>query len=287
MKDEILESIQLFFRDIKTNKKKLKIVGIFLILIIFFTAGMIGKFNSNKVIECAKSRNSYVEGETLSSLIYSGLKEIEKGPYKIYGKVVYLTIDDGPSEYTDKILKILEDNDARATFFMIEGNMKAYPQQVKNIAKSENTAGFHSVSHDINKLYSSTNSAKKEFDINKKTYQYITGETSTLIRLPFGSKPYTPRDSYNSLKDAGYKLWDWTLDTEDWRSTSPQILATLKRNSKQCDNIILLMHERKQTVDILDSMLKYLKSQGFEMVAIQENEEPRNYWNDKLFSKGN
>lgn len=282
MKDEIFKLIKSFFYRIKINKKNLNIISIVFILIIFSITLIIGNLNSNKVITSARSRSSYLEGETLSSLVYNGSKEIEKGPSKSYGKVVYLTIDDGPSKYTDTILEILKENDAKATFFMIEGNMKSYTKQVENIAKSENTVGFHSVSHDINKLYSSINSAKNEFDINQKTYKSITGETSTLIRLPFGSKPYTPRDSYNALEDAGYKIWDWTLDTEDWKLTSSQILEGLKRYSKKSDNIILLIHERKQTVDILDSMLKYLKEQGFEIVAIQENEEPRNYWNGKL-----
>ncbi len=44
---------------------------------------------------------------------------------------------------------------------MIDGNMKEYPQQVKNIIKNGNTAGFHSVSHDIHKLYVTSTSAKR------------------------------------------------------------------------------------------------------------------------------
>ena len=275
-------------RDFYGHKKKETfLIGGSILLILCILLVSIVKINSKEVLAFAKSRNAALEGETITSMVYSGAEEMQKGPSKTYGKVVYLTIDDGPSEYTDEIIKILNKNNVKATFFMINGNMQAYPEQVKNIVKNGNTAGFHSVSHDIHKLYVSKTSAKEEFDTNQATFKKITGQTSKVIRLPFGSKPYTPRASYNALVDSGYKLWDWTLDTEDWRSTSSQIMENVKKYSSGSDNVVLLMHERKQTVAILDEMIKYLKSEGFEILPIKQSDEARNYWNGKLFSEEN
>lgn len=275
-------------RDFYEHKKKETfLIGGLILLILSILLVSIVKINSKEVLAFAKSRNAALEGETITSMVYSGAEEMQKGPSKTYGKVVYLTIDDGPSEYTDEIIKILNKNNVKATFFMINGNMQAYPEQVKNIVENGNTAGFHSVSHDIHKLYVSKTSAKEEFDTNQATFKKITGQTSKVIRLPFGSKPYTPRASYNALVDSGYKLWDWTLDTEDWRSTSSQIMENVKKYSSGSDNVVLLMHERKQTVAILDEMIKYLKSEGFEILPIKQSDEARNYWNGKLFSEEN
>ena len=275
-------------RDFYGHKKKETfLIGGSILLILSILLVSIVKINSKEVLAFAKSRNAALEGETITSMVYSGAEEMQKGPSKTYGKVVYLTIDDGPSEYTDEIIKILNKNNVKATFFMINGNMQAYPEQVKNIVKNGNTAGFHSVTHDIHKLYVSKTSAKEEFDTNQATFKKITGQTSKVIRLPFGSKPYTPRASYNALVDSGYKLWDWTLDTEDWRSTSSQIMENVKKYSSGSDNVVLLMHERKQTVEILDEMIKYLKSEGFEILPIKQSDEARNYWNGKLFSEEN
>lgn len=275
-------------RDFYEHKKKETfLIGGSLLLILCILLVSIVKINSKEVLAFAKSRNAALEGETITSMVYSGAEEMQKGPSKTYGKVVYLTIDDGPSEYTDEIIKILNKNNVKATFFMINNNMQAYPEQVKNIVENGNTAGFHSVSHDIHKLYVSKTSAKEEFDTNQATFKKITGQTSKVIRLPFGSKPYTPRASYNALVDSGYKLWDWTLDTEDWRSTSSQIMENVKKYSSGSDNVVLLMHERKQTVEILDEMIKYLKSEGFEILPIKQSDEARNYWNGKLFSEEN
>ena len=275
-------------RDFYEHKKKeIFLIGGSLLLILCILLVSIVKINSKEVLAFAKSRNAALEGETITSMVYSGAEEMQKGPSKTYGKVVYLTIDDGPSEYTDEIIKILNKNNVKATFFMINNNMQAYPEQVKNIVENGNTAGFHSVTHDIHKLYVSKTSAKEEFDTNQATFKKITGQTSKVIRLPFGSKPYTPRASYNALVDSGYKLWDWTLDTEDWRSTSSQIMENVKKYSSGSDNVVLLMHERKQTVEILDEMIKYLKSEGFEILPIKQSDEARNYWNGKLFSEEN
>ena len=275
-------------RDFYEHKKKETfLIGGSILLILSILLVSIVKINSKEVLAFAKSRNAALEGETITSMVYSGAEEMQKGPSKTYGKVVYLTIDDGPSEYTDEIIKILNKNNVKATFFMINNNMQAYPKQVKNIVENGNTAGFHSVTHDIHKLYVSKTSAKEEFDTNQATFKKITGQTSKVIRLPFGSKPYTPRASYNALVDSGYKLWDWTLDTEDWRSTSSQIMENVKKYSSGSDNVVLLMHERKQTVEILDEMIKYLKSEGFEILPIKQSDEARNYWNGKLFSEEN
>ena len=53
------------------------------------------------------------------------------------------------------------------------------------------------------------------------------------------------------------------------------------------DNIVLLMHERKQTVAVLDEMIKHFKKEGFEILPIKQSDEERNYWNGKLFSEEN
>ena len=260
--------------------KKIVMITLTIMSLLVFT----GCSSNKEISENDYKRNATLTSTTISDMIYNSSKEINKGPTKTYGKVAYITIDDGPSEYTDKMVEILNDNNVKATFFMVNGNMKAFPEQVKNAAKAGNTVGFHSVSHDVNKLYATPTAAKEEFDVCAKTFTEITGETSKVIRLPFGSKPYTTQSSYNNIVAAGYKLWDWTLDTEDWKSTSPQIMSTVKKYAKG-DDITVLIHERKQTVAVLDEMIKYLKSEGYEILPIGQTQEEQNYWNGKLGSQ--
>ncbi len=265
-------------RQLMDDQDKKNLMGVMSVIILFMFTCFFVNINNKEVLACANSRSTMLEGKTVTNVVLNYSKEINKGPSKSYSKVVHITIDDGPSQYTDEIVKILDDNDVKATFFMIDSNMKAYPQQVKNIINSGNTPGLHSVTHDIHKLYSSKKAARKEFDVNNQTLKEITGQTSNVVRLPFGSKPYTPRASYEEIINSGYNLWDWTLDTEDWKSNSSQILKSVKDNVGNYNDIILLIHEKPQSVEVLDEIIKIFKDEGFNILPINQNEKGRNYW---------
>lgn len=223
-------------------------------------------------------KDIYANSNSTINICYDNVVESEER------KIAYITIDDGPSKYTDTIINTLNKYNAKATFFMIDRNMKTYPEQVKNIINNGNTAGFHSVSHDIHELYKSNVSAKKEFDKNKETFHEITNLESNIIRLPYGSKPYTPTKSYEMLVEAGYKLWDWDLDTQDWKSNSTQIVENVKRYTQNKKEVVILIHEKKQTVEALDGILKHLTEQGYDIIPIEQNQQPQNFWIGNLYN---
>ena len=266
----------------KINRKKLYLVlSAIVVCLAFIVVGV--RVSSLNMKENEISRNAKLSSSTITDIVSNTSIEVSKGPSKSSGKIAYITIDDGPSKFTDEMIKTLNKYNVKATFFMIDGNMKEYPQQVKNIIKNGNTAGFHSVSHDIHKLYVTSTSAKEEFDTNDQTFYKITGKHSKVIRIPYGSKPYTPQASYQALVDAGYKIWDWDLDTEDWRSNSSQIVQNVKnhiknRKGEDKDQLVVLMHEKKQSAEALDSVLKFLSDEGYEFAPVDQNQIPKNYW---------
>ena len=266
----------------KINRKKLYLLlSAIVVCLAFIVVGV--RVSSLNMKENEISRNAKLSSSTITDIVSNTSIEVSKGPSKSSGKIAYKTIDDGPSKFTDEMIKTLNKYNVKATFFMIDGNMKEYPQQVKNIIKNGNTAGFHSVSHDIHKLYVTSTSAKEEFDTNDQTFYKITGKHSKVIRIPYGSKPYTPQASYQALVDAGYKIWDWDLDTEDWRSNSSQIVQNVKnhiknRKGEDKDQLVVLMHEKKQSAEALDSVLKFLSDEGYEFAPVDQNQIPKNYW---------
>lgn len=266
----------------KINRKKLYLLlSAIVVCLAFIVVGV--RVSSLNMKENEISRNAKLSSSTITDIVSNTSIEVSKGPSKSSGKIAYITIDDGPSKFTDEMIKTLNKYNVKATFFMIDGNMKEYLQQVKNIIKNGNTAGFHSVSHDIHKLYVTSTSAKEEFDTNDQTFYKITGKHSKVIRIPYGSKPYTPQASYQALVDAGYKIWDWDLDTEDWRSNSSQIVQNVKnhiknRKGEDKDQLVVLMHEKKQSAEALDSVLKFLSDEGYEFAPVDQNQIPKNYW---------
>lgn len=58
-------------------------------------------------------------------------------------KVVALTIDDGPSEYTGEILQILKSHQATATFFVIGSQVGGKEETLQDLIRGGNELGNH------------------------------------------------------------------------------------------------------------------------------------------------
>ena len=79
---------------------------------------------------------------------------------------MYLTIDDGPSQNTDRFLKILKKYNAKATFF-VTGCHQEYNQYIIEAYKQGHTIGLHSYLHEYQDIYSSKDAYFK--DLKNKT----------------------------------------------------------------------------------------------------------------------
>lgn len=62
-------------------------------------------------------------------------------------KVIALSIDDAPSSYTDEILEVLEQNEARATFFVIGGQVEGREKILRRVVRAGHELGNHAM-HD-------------------------------------------------------------------------------------------------------------------------------------------
>ena len=62
-------------------------------------------------------------------------------------KCVAFTFDDGPTPYTDRLLRVLHDAGAKATFFLIGNKVAANPDGAKRIAEAGMEIGNHTWEH--------------------------------------------------------------------------------------------------------------------------------------------
>ena len=254
------------------KKKILKIlIGVFLTSIIV-CIGLSYNQSSNT------AKKNITIDENISDVIENTSNEISKESEKTPEKIAYITIDDGPSKYTSEILDILDSNNVKGTFFMLNNNMILHKVEINRMIKEGHGVGFHGVSHDIKELYKTETSSLEEFETCNKTLYEISGKTSKLIRLPYGSKPYTPQENYYSLIKNDYLIWDWTLDTQDWKSSTDQIVSNILYYGREREEIVILMHEKEQTVKALNDTIKILKERGYTILPITENISPKNFW---------
>ena len=83
---------------------------------------------------------------------------------------------------------------------------------------------------------------------------------------------------YKKFIDEGFLVWDWTIDTEDWKSSEDQIVSNILYYAREKDEIVILLHENQRTVDCLDNIITILKERGYEIKPITEDLKPKNFW---------
>ncbi len=96
----------------KKQQQRIIIIGA-VVLIVAVCAVLFNVLAGNNVYDKSNPRSADLTTTTLTEMVENTSKEAEKGPEKTSGKTVYITIDDGPSKYTDQMLKILEKYNAK------------------------------------------------------------------------------------------------------------------------------------------------------------------------------
>ena len=178
-------------------------------------------------------------------------------------KKVALTFDDGPSDFTDRLLDCLENNNAKATFFLVGKEILNFPEPLSRMEALGCEIGNHSYDHtDFTTL-----SAEDITGQLARTDQEITnlvGHAATVIRPPYGAI----NDTVTSTVDRPMILW--SIDTLDWETEdSEQTVQNVLDNIQ--DGSIILMHDiYKASVDAAEILIPNLIEQGYDLVTIHE-----------------
>lgn len=205
----------------------------------------------------------------------------------VKGRTLYLTFDDGPSATTAQLLDILDKYEAQATFFMLGPNMNRYPAQVKRLVKADHGLGLHGMTHVKDKFYASPAAALAEMAADNAVLKKITGAETTLIRPPYGSKPYFTKSFRDKVLTQGYHLWDWNVDSEDWRYKEDSdkiynsVMNQVHKLQPSKTNPVILMHDQKATLKVLPRLLETFKKEGYSFAVITKDLKPLNFWNDE------
>jgi len=193
-------------------------------------------------------------------------------------RTVYLTFDDGPAAFSGEIISLLDQYHAKATFFMLDGNMRRYPGAVQLMVKDGQSVGMHGVTHDKKKFYASSQSVVGEMNQAHNTLKEISGVDSRLIRTPYGSAPLMTPAYKQAVAQANYLMWDWNIDSKDWfyrdQRYVDSVIAQLQKYSGKSGTVVILLHERKETLQYLPKLLNYLASQNVELKALNSSMAP-------------
>ena len=175
---------------------------------------------------------------------------------------VYLTFDDGPHpQITEQVLDILDQYNAKATFFCVGDNVRKYPKTYQKIIASGHKTGNHTFHH-LNGWISANS---KYFQDVEEAAKLID---SNLFRPPYGK--ISPYQIFRLKKR--YRIIMWTVLTYDFSKTiSPQVclqnaLLGLKAGS------IIVFHDsdksKKNMQFALPRFLEQSQKMGFNLKSL-------------------
>ena len=178
--------------------------------------------------------------------------------------VVALTFDDGPfTKVTNRIMDVLLEYEAGATFFVVGSRLEMYSDTLKRLYENGFEVASHTWSHkNLNKLTEKqiTKEITRTLDGLKK---YIPVE-NVLLRPPYGSADETVRGLAKTA------LINWSLDSEDWKSRDAEKIIEHVLDTVQ-DGDIILMHDLYEcTAEAVEYLVPELIERGYRPVSVSE-----------------
>ncbi len=166
----------------------------------------------------------------------------------------------------DSILKILQDNDVKITFFMVGDWIEKNSEAVKKIHEAGHEIASHSDTHPhVNNLSYEKNI--EEIEKSNDKIEKMTGKRTKIYRAPYGEYNDTV---IKAAQDKGYHTIQWSLDTLDYTGlTGDEMWKRLEGKIKGGD-IILSHNGTKHTADSLDMLLKKIKQKGLEVTTVSD-----------------
>ncbi len=201
------------------------------------------------------------------------LKKLKKG-------YIYLTFDDGPGDLTTPtVLDTLKERGIHATFF-VTGN--GSDSLIKREYDEGNSIGLHTMSHIYSNVYKDPKSYFNDLYAVRNRVYNITGMKSDIIRFPGGSSNTISKHyklgimSYltKEVEDRGFRYYDWNINSGDAEGKSKEKIYNIvtSKLSHNRPNIVLFHDTKKNTMEILPSILDYAISNGYKFDTIKEND---------------
>ncbi len=173
----------------------------------------------------------------------------------------------------DQILKTLDKQKVKITFFMVGEWVDKYPDAVKKISQAGHEIANHSDNHKHVNNLSYEENVEEILNCSKKIKE-ITGKETTLYRGPYGEYNNTV---IKAAKDNNHTVIQWSLDTLDYNGLDEDQMWDRLKNKITNGSIILMHNGTENTAKALDGILTKIKEKGFEIVKVSDLIYKENY----------
>lgn len=192
---------------------------------------------------------------------------------------IALTFDDGPSESTPELLRVLEQHRARATFFQCGVHVRRLPQVAVEVYKAGHEIGNHGDTH-TPFYFHSGRFMYEELMRAQEAIGEATGAQPALFRAPCGVR--WPGLG-GAQKRAGLLGVMWSVLGRDWALPAGGIVRRLL--AKASNGAILCLHDGREvrlkpnireTLEAVRRVVPELQARGFCFETVSELLCPKN-----------
>lgn len=161
------------------------------------------------------------------------------------------------------MLKVLEQEQVPATFFLLGENAEQYGEQVRMIAEQGHLIGNHTWRH-VQVTSLPKEEAEEEILAVSSLVEKLTGNGTSYVRPPFGIWDPELEEELDMIPVL------WTIDTLDWTTQNVDWIVE-KTVQDAGENDIILMHDSyESTVQAAERIIRRLKAEGFEFVTVDQ-----------------
>ena len=176
-------------------------------------------------------------------------------------KVVALTFDDGPSDYTDDFLRVLDEKGVDATFFEIGQEMPGREEAMRQILAQGSEIGDHTMDHVEFPGFAQIAGAASRIE----SYTHFK---PCLFRPPGGGVDGGIIATAASL---GMRTINWDVDPRDWSNPGSEAIYANVVDHVQPGSIVV-MHDgggpRSETLAALPRIIDTLRGRGYRFATV-------------------
>lgn len=181
--------------------------------------------------------------------------------------MVALTFDDGPTPgVTEKILDILKQYQAHATFFLIGRKVHAGTDLMKRALEEGHRLGNHTFHHHwVPSL--TTLEMLDQVRMTQDSITTISGKPSRWFRPPYGALRLE-QEKY--VVGDGLQIAYWSVNSKDWQRKGHRTIASKVRRELHPGAVVVMHDVHKQTVEALPLILDDIARRGWRSVTLSE-----------------
>ena len=178
-----------------------------------------------------------------------------------------LTFDDGPNPgVTERILDVLRQYQAQATFFLIGRKVNLGSEIILRAVAEGHRVGNHTFHHRRIPCLSKFE-LLEQVRTTQDSLQSLIGKSARWFRPPYGALRC---DQEKYIVGEGLQLAFWSVNSKDWRRPGPQEIAAKVCRELHPGAVVVLHDVHAQTVEALPYILDDIQRRGWRAVTLSE-----------------